>query len=162
MRLRSFGTAWVLAGAVACSSAPVVTPARQAERFVAALNADSVDVLLAVSRDQFAFRSQSWESAPGGEGFVLGAVQDRSCSDEACRRRLFEELVRSVEIEGATAADTLAAGDSTLAEYLKGAPPAWSHGVEWFLFLRGSADVEHIALVGVDPRLRKVAVLYVN
>jgi hypothetical protein len=162
MRLKAFGAAWLLAGTVACSTAPPVTPARQAERFVAALNADSVDVLLAVSRDPFAFRNQSWESVPDGEGFVLGAAQDRTCSDEACRRRLFEELVRSVEIEGAVAADTLAAGDSTLADYLKGAPRAWSDGVEWFLFLRGSADVEHVALVGVDTRQRKVAALYVN
>jgi len=162
MRLRLLTASWLLAGALGCDSVPSATPAQQAERFIAALNADSVDVLIAISRDPFAFRNQSWTSAPDGEGFVLGAAQDRTCADEACRRRLFEELVRSVEIEGATAADTLAADDSTLADYLKGTPSAWREGVAWFLFLRGSGDVEHIALVGVDTRQRRVATFYIN
>jgi hypothetical protein len=43
MRLRLVGATWLLASVLGCDSAPPATAAQQAERFVAALNADSVD-----------------------------------------------------------------------------------------------------------------------
>jgi hypothetical protein len=150
------------AACVACESAPSVAPGQQAEQFVAALNAGSVDRMMAASRSPFGLRDQAWETAPDGEGFVLGKSDDRTCADDPCRRRLFADLVKRVKIEGGKAERRLAPGDSSLADFLKGTPAQWREGVEWFLFLRGSGDVEHVALVGVDSRRRKIAALYVN
>ncbi|MFN2565464.1 MAG: hypothetical protein ABR499_10695 [Gemmatimonadaceae bacterium] len=70
MRFRLFAATWLLAGAVTCNSALSVTPAQQAQRFVAALNADSVDVLLRTKTGSVPVKQ--------GPGWVQGSEPDRA------------------------------------------------------------------------------------
>ncbi len=80
---------------------------------MAALNAGDVDAMMATSRVPFSFRNQEWQTAPDGAGFVLGAAKDRTCDDDPCRRRLFEELKTTVRIEGPEPSRSTSASDST-------------------------------------------------
>ena len=48
-----------------------------------------------------------------------------------------------------------------LSETLRGVPASWAD-LTFVLFRRGEGDVEHVAIVVVDPMPGKVVGLYVN
>ena len=135
------------------------TATAQAEAFVQALNAGNVKILMAVSADPLLFRNQRWQSASDGIGFVLGEAKDETVRGKKERKAFFRRLVGSVKVkkpEGSPAALS-----SFEKEELKGVHERWA-GLELVVFTRGFGDIEHIALVGIDPRSGKVAAFYVN
>ncbi len=130
-----------------------------ADAFVGALNAGNVTVLMEVSADPLFFRNQQWQSASDGSGFVLGQVKDETVKGKKQRKAFFRRLVGKVRVkkpEGSSAALS-----SFEKEELKGACERWA-GLELVVFTRGFGDIEHIALVGIDPQSGKVAAFYVN
>jgi len=132
-----------------------------AEAFVEAINRKDVSALVEMASIPFQYRSQEWVSADDGYGFVLGAAEDQQIGDAGALRKFFEGLVGRVEIENEKISDLLPPGDSLLEEEMSGAPKAWST-LYLGLFLRGSGDVEHLAVVGLSSDSGKVGALYVN
>lgn len=141
---------------VACVSDAVSSPREQAERFVRALNADDVGRLVAVSESPFLLREQAWESASDGYGFVLGAVSEENYAN---REQMFRDLVARVAVDSEETVGLRAY--ETLTRELRGASLEWQR-LDLFVFLRGEADVEHIAVVGVSRQTGKVTALYLN
>jgi len=133
----------------------------EAEKFLLALNAKDVNAMLAVSGEPFLFRNQEWESAQDGIGFVLGEAKDKILTDKETLKSFFKELITKVEVEETTAAENPPDRSEFLENQLKGSPKRWLQ-LELYVFRRGFADTEHIALVGVDPQSRKVVALYLN
>ena len=133
----------------------------EAEKFLLALNAKDVNAMLAVSGEPFLFRNQEWESAKDGIGFVLGEAKDKILTDKETLKSFFKELITKVEVEETTAAENPPDRSEFLENQLKGSPKRWLQ-LELYVFRRGFADTEHIALVGVDPQSRKVVALYLN
>ena len=140
---------------------PAPNPRVQAERFIGALNAGEVDSLLRFSADTMLFREQRWESASDGSGFSLGAATDTVVSGAEAKRAFFTGLVGRVHVKGTTAVERPPSRESILSEQLNHADPRWA-GLEFFLFLRGEGDVEHTALIGIDPATHTVAAFYIN
>lgn len=160
--------ALLAASVAACAQAGSAAPEGSAadaivaaETFVAALNDEDVAALTRVSQTPFEFREQEWTNAPGGSGFVLGEAKDRELPTSATLEAFFQELVKHVATDSRRAAKNPSPREALLAKQLAGAPAAWQ-ALELVVFLRGEGDVEHIAIVGVDRRTRRVAGLYVN
>jgi len=135
--------------------------AHPAEAFVAALNANDVAAMLAVSATPFLFRTQEWASAPDGTGFVLTAARDTVVRSAAELEAFLRRLAPRVKVEGQTPSTAAAPRDSLLNNQLRNAPTDATQ-LDLSVFLRGFGDVEHIAIVGVQIASRRVTLLYVN
>jgi hypothetical protein len=157
------GMAALLLGTTACSgeSAVQLSSAESATAFVEALNAGAVDRLIALVDTPFSFREQNWESAPDGAGFVLGAPSERRLVDTASLRTFMTELAARVRIEEPQPVASPPDEEALHADPLRGAPPAWRE-LDLIVFLRGMADVEHTAIVGVHPATGRVSAFYIN
>jgi hypothetical protein len=144
-------------------SAPGTAPAdvEVAERFVVALNAGKVQDMASNSSVSFAFRNQEWESAKDGSGFVHGKTDDKLFTKKKLLTSFLGTLVGKVKIESEKAAERPPSKDALLADNLKDAAATW-RGLHLFVFLRGSGDVEHVVIVGVDSAHHKVRGLYLN
>jgi hypothetical protein len=149
-------------GCGACnSSQPTPRPIDQASRFIEALNAKDTDRMAQVAGTPFRFRNQAWQSAPDGAGFVLGEAEERVAEDPAQLDPLLRELAANVAVATQQPVVDPPAQSDLLSEPLRGASPAWAE-LNLVLFHRGEGDVEHIAIVGVEPVSGRVLGLYVN
>jgi hypothetical protein len=137
------------------------TAATIAERFIEALNAKSDTTMARLAERPFFYRSQEWETAKDGKGFELGAVNDRNIAGKRGLEALLRDLIARVKIEARAPATNPPAKRALLKAQLRGANPRWAR-LRLYVFLRGFGDVEHIAIVGVDPVRLKVAALYLN
>jgi hypothetical protein len=132
--------------------------ARIAQQFAEALNDEDVERLVGLTAAPFFFREQGWDLAPDGDGFVRMDAEDRTCPDAAGLRAFLEELVTRVGLEETEPMPVPPDLDDA---HRAGAEPSWQ-GLEVHAFLRGLGDVEHVAVVGVEPGSGKVRALYVN
>lgn len=132
-----------------------------AQRFVVALNAGNVKDMVSASGYPFVCRNQEWESAKDGSGFVHGKAEDKVFAKKKATEAFFGILVSKVKIESEKAAKNPPSKGNLLADNLKGAAGTW-RGLNLFVFQRGFEDVEHIAIIGVDPADHKVRGLYLN
>jgi hypothetical protein len=152
----------VVIGCAACgSSQPAPRPIDQASRFIQALNAKDAQRMAEVSATPFRFRNQAWQSAPDGGGFVLGNAEERVAADSTQLDPLLREVAASVSVANAEPVVDPPSQSDLLSEPLRGASSPWA-SLDLVLFLRGEGDVEHIAIVGVEPLSGKVVGLYVN
>lgn len=149
------------AAAASCRHPPQVSSLQQAQRFVVALNDKNVEAMLELAATPFVYRNQQWQSAQDGRGFRLGASSDRVLKDRTTLQSLFRELAATVRIRQSKAAENPPPKPDLLQQYLKGFEAQWS-GLDVFVFLRGFGDVEHIAILGVDPDSKTVKALYLN
>jgi hypothetical protein len=133
----------------------------QAEEFVTALNGRDVDQMIAAAGVPFRYRNQSWQRTADGSAFVLGPANDRTIGDASSLRAFFTDLATKVAVEHTRPETDAPPRAQLLDDQLRGAPGDWGT-LDTFLFLRGSGDVAHVAIVGVDPRSAKVTALYVN
>jgi hypothetical protein len=143
------------------SSQPTLRPIDQASRFIEALNAKNTGRMAEVAGTPFRFRNQSWQSAPDGGGFVLGEAQERVAEDSGQLDPLLRQLADNVAVETPEPVVDPPSQSDLLSEPLRGASPEWA-ALNLVLFRRGEGDVEHIAIVGVEPVSGKVVGLYVN
>jgi hypothetical protein len=152
----------LLIGCEACgSSQPTPRPTDQALRFIQALNARDTGGMAEVSGFPFRFRNQAWETAPDAAGFVLGSAEERVAADAAQLDPLLRELATNVAVVTPEPVVDPPSQSYLLNEPLRGASSAWAD-LDLVLFRRGEGDVEHIAIVGVEPASGKVLGLYVN
>lgn len=141
--------------------APVLKDVDVAEKFVVALNAGNAQTMASVCGRPFFFRNQEWASATDGSGFVHGKADDQSFKDQQSLYQFFQTLVSKTKIEQEKAAVSPPSKETLLADNLKGAPARWRK-LNLFVFGRGFGDVEHVAIVGVDPGTHRVRGLYLN
>ena len=152
----------IVIGCEACgSSQPTPGPIDQASRFIQALNAKDTGGMAEVSGIPFHFRNQAWESAPDGAGLVLGRAEERVAADSAQLDPLLRELATNVAVVAPEPVVDPPLQSDLLSTPLRGASSAWAE-LALVLFRRGEGDVEHIAIVGVEPISGKVVGLYVN
>jgi hypothetical protein len=148
--------------ASACSSSPLPpSPSEIARRFVAALNAKDTGAMGAVAATPFRFRHQIWETAPDGSGLVLGEAAEQIADNPQKLAPLLRDIAAQVRVADSEPVAEPPSKEELLREPLRGAPPAWSE-LELVLFRRGEGDVEHIAIVGVNPANGRAMGLYVN
>jgi hypothetical protein len=102
-----------------------------------------------------------WQSAPDGGGFVLGNADERVATDAAHLDPLLREVAAKVSVVNADPVVDPPSQSDLLSEPLRGASSPWA-SLDLVLFRRGEGDVEHIAIVGVEPLSGKVVGLYVN
>jgi len=132
-----------------------------ASRFIKALNAKDVAGMTALTERPFVYRAQEWETAKDGSGFELGAAADKTVAGRRALTQFLRELTTRVTVSAETPAASPPDSKTILATQLKGANPRWAR-LQLHLFARGFGDVEHVAIVGVDPGRLKVAGLYIN
>jgi len=143
----------------ACQTVPPVSSLDRAQDFVRALNAKNVEAMVQLTAPPFLYRNQEWKNAE--RGFTLGASTDRVLADANAMRSLFGQLVSTVRIERSTAARNPSPKSELIGRYLQSFEPPWTP-LDLYVFLRGFGDVEHIAIVGVDPDSKMVRALYLN
>ena len=151
----------VLAINVSCRGTSAPSESQLAETFVRALNEGNVERMVEVSRAPFFFRDQKWESAPDGSGFVTGSSADKVVNTADEMRSLFLDLTKRVKIANPQAVAEPPSQNELIDNHVKNVASQWS-ALQIVVFLRGTGDVEHTALVGVEPSVRKVRALYVN
>ncbi len=134
---------------------------RKAETFVKAINAGNAPTALKLIGLPLMYRNQEWKDADVGEGYVLGAAHDRVFSDEKSAATFMNKLVRDVRVESRKAEKDGPSKSAMLTDYLAGAPASW-RDLELFFFVRGTGDVEHVVLVGVDSASGRVRGVYTN
>jgi hypothetical protein len=132
-----------------------------AQRFVAALNGSDTAALGRLTSSPLLFREQRWRQATDGDGFVLGAASDTVLASDDRRRAFLGSLVGRIRIGSATPVERPPSRETLLQRELTNADRRWSK-LTLVLFRRGEGDVEHVAIVGVDPHTMRVAALYVN
>ncbi len=135
-------------------------PEQAAAAFIAAMNQSDIPTMMRLSGSPFLYRNQKWRSASDGAGFVLGDASDKRRKGDRQRRDLFRELAGAVKVQSERPAERAPSQESLRMQHLKRAPAGWAP-LHLYVFLRGSADVEHIALIGVDSK-GKVRGLYLN
>jgi hypothetical protein len=145
----------------ACRGASAADDAQQAEKFIQALNDKDVNRMMEACATPFFYRNQEWKSAPDGSGFVLGASKDVIAGNRDELRALLNEVPKTVRISAPKAVAEPPAKRELIDTHLKNVASRWSR-LRIIVFLRGMGDVEHTALVGIDPGTRKVKALYVN
>ena len=107
------------------------------------------------------YRNQEWKDVTAGEGYVLGDAHDQVFTDEKRAAKFMDGLVRDLRLENTTPEKDGPSKAKMLTDYLAGAPPSW-RDLELFFFVRGTGDVEHVVLIGLDPSTGKVRGIYAN
>ena len=117
--------------------------------------------MVALSRIPFRFTSQASESVRDGSGFGRGAAAEQVAGNSTELDALLQEITTKVHVAEPTPVPDPPSEDELLSDVLRGASPQWTD-LTLFVFRRGQGDVEHVAIVGVEPVSGKVASLYVN
>jgi hypothetical protein len=105
-------------------------------------------------------RQQQWESASDGIGFKLSEYDDMIVSRNEELLPILQKFVRDVQIEG----DTPIMDDVNVSQFsdeLSGIESEWAN-LSMILFLRGMGDVEHVVVLGFDPKTSKLSAIYIN
>ena len=132
-----------------------------AETFVKAINAGNAPTALKLIGLPLMYRNQEWKDADVGEGYVLGAAHDLVFGDEKSAATFMNKLMRRVRVESRKAEMDGPSKSAMLINYLAGAPTSW-RDLELFFFVRGTGDVEHVVLIGVDSASGRVRGVYTN
>jgi hypothetical protein len=138
---------------------PRVALLRVAEEFVKSVNAGSSQAALQLTHLPLLYRNQEWKNATTG-GYTIGAAHDSVLSDKSAAARFMRKLVKDVRVKHTKALNGPSKSE-ILATYLAGAPAGWRE-LELFFFVRGTGDVEHVVLVGVDSASEQVRGIYTN
>lgn len=99
---------------------------------------------------------QKWESASDGIGFMLGERSDKKILSDLQIRQLIE----AIHILGSSTITE----EITLplfSQELSNLNPHWEN-LDLVLFKRGEGDVEHIVLLGLDKKTKKLRSMYIN
>lgn len=134
---------------------------RTAERFVKSVNAGNAAIAFKVIGLPLMYRNQEWKDATAGEGYVLGDAHDQVFTDEKRAAKFLEGLVRDLRLENTTPEKDGPSKVKMMSDYLAGAPVSW-RDLELFFFVRGTGDVEHVVLIGIDSSTGKVRGIYMN
>jgi hypothetical protein len=134
---------------------------RAAESFVKAINTGNALTALKLIDLPFLYRNQDWKDADVGEGHVLGVAHDRVFTDAKSAATFMDKLVKDVRVESAKAEKDGPSKSAMLTDYLAGAPASW-RDLELFFFVRGTGDVEHVVLIGMDSASGRVRGVYTN
>ncbi len=145
----------------ACATTPQLTTNEAANQFVKAINQNDVQVLLRLSNSPFYVHNQKWESAKDGYGFVLGKRNQMIFKDNEKLSVYMNTLSKELKI------DSVDGEYIPVAEYPRFHDDLGGFALEWesqdiFLFLRGMGDVEHIVILGVNRKTKKIKQLYFN
>ncbi|KPJ92169.1 MAG: hypothetical protein AMJ53_09900 [Gammaproteobacteria bacterium SG8_11] len=147
--------------APACAADNQVTGSSNAQAFINALNGDNIEKMQSLADTPFFIRNQEWESAPDGYGFVLGGKTDQKLDDKKQLAEALKKLSETVEVEGEKPIAVKSPGGPSVQKELAGAEKPWDP-LDKYIFLRGMGDVEHIVIVGINPKSKKVQALYIN
>ncbi len=157
--LVGIGMAFLLASA--CAADKQDTSDTTAQAFVNALNSDNVEKMQLLTDIPFFIRNQEWESAPDGYGFVLGGKKDQKLENKNQLLNALKNLSETVEVEGEKPIPVQSPGGPSIKNELSGIESTWE-SLDQYIFLRGMGDVEHIVIIGVNPKSKKVQALYIN
>ena len=131
-----------------------------AQKIRSAINHNDIKAFEELSTLPLLVREQEWRSAIKGSGHILGSIHDFTIQSKENFEKKIKPFIHSVMIEGKEAKHegiVLALFNYELVyQYNK-----WK-GLSLYLFLRGSADVEHIVLLGIDKKSMKLKAIYVN
>ena len=144
----------------ACATTPKFTTNEAANQFVKAINQNDVQVLLKLSDSPFYIHNHQWESAEDGYGFVLGKRDQMIFKDNEKLSIYMNILSRKLKIDSVDGEYIPVAEYSRFHDELGGALEWESQDV--FLFLRGMGDIEHIVILGVNRKTKKIKQLYFN
>lgn len=145
----------------ACTTTPQLTTKEAANQFVKAINQSDVQALLELSDPPFYVHNQQWESAEDGYGFVLGKRDQMIFEDNEKLSIYMNTLSRKLKV------DSVDGEYIPVAEYSRFHDELGESALEWktqdvFLFLRGMGDVEHIVILGINRKTKKIKQLYFN
>ncbi len=145
----------------ACVAAPKITTNEVANQFAKAINKNDAQILIALSGLPFYVHNQKWETASNGYGFVLGK-RDRWVFDKNEKLSVYlKELAEKLEV------DNVDGEYIPVAEYSRFHEEFGFYTTHWesqdaYLFLRGMGDVEHIVILGVNRKTKKIEQVYFN
>ena len=145
----------------ACVTTPELTTNEAANQFAKAINKNDTQILIALSGFSFYVHNQKWEAANDGYGFVLGKRDSRVFEESENFSVYLRGLVEELEVNSVDGIYI------PLAEYSRFHDEFGSYFMQWksqdaYLFLRGMGDVEHIMILGVNRKTKKIEQIYFN
>ena len=132
-----------------------------AESFLAAVKADDIGSLVAISATPLNSYDQDWESAQDGIGFVLGKRHTSHVNNASDLPEFFTQFTTRVDIQGAKPVSVPENEYIYFKTQFADAAEHWQ-SLDVYLFLRGEGDVEHIVLIGIQPDNNKIQAIYTN
>jgi hypothetical protein len=104
---------------------------------------------------------QEWQSATDGSGFVLGERKITRIARSEDLAKFASQLSMKVDIEGEEAIPVASSEFSNFSTEFGDTLNVWTQ-LDVYLFKRGEGDVEHIVVIGIDPKNKKIKAIYIN
>lgn len=144
-----------------CATTPSISTNAVANEFIGAVNNSDVPEMNALSSLPVFAQEQSWVSAKSGYGYVLGEHKKLILDNVSSKKEYLGSLSSRLKL------DDTHGNYIPLEEYSRynnefgGLVNQWKQK-DAFLFLRGMGDVEHIVILGVNRKNKKVEMIYIN
>lgn len=144
-----------------CEATPQDTTNETTNKFVNAINQKNVQILLKLSSFPFYVEDQEWQPANDGYGYVLGKLNRKIFKNSEKLTDYMNMLIKKVEVESDEGRYVPIIEYPRLRDILGSfSTKGQSHDV--FMFFRGMGDVEHIVLLIVNKKTKKIELLYSN
>jgi len=145
----------------ACSESDTSNTLSIPDQFIAALKANDVDTLVNISATPLDSYDQDWENTQDGIGFELKKRSLTRVEKQSDLPDFFTRFTTRVDIEGDDAIHIPVSKFKDFDNEFGDTVELW-RGLETYLILRGTADVEHIVMIGIQPTSNKIQAIYTN
>jgi len=145
----------------ACSVAEKASTTEVANNFARAINDSDSAFLLKSYSQRFHVYTQQWSTATDGHGFTLTKLNHASYNTNSELSVFTNKLIKDLKLESIK-------GEYIPVEtYSRFKEQFGTYNDEWksrdaIMFLRGMGDVEHIVIIGVNRKSKKVDLFYYN
>jgi hypothetical protein len=143
-----------------CLNKPItVMPTEQGVILRNAINAKDFAFLADFIMLPLLVREQEWETADDGYGYVLGAKNTLVANNPEDLNDAFR-MLEHVEMLGETSLDQ----EFTITDFeseFAGVERHWK-SLSLVVFFRGQGDAEHIVVLGLDKKSKKLSAIYFN
>ncbi len=144
-----------------CANSGGISYPQVTAQFRIALNTNDVVSLVKLTSLPLTVFEQEWESAQDGIGFVLGRQKINRVDKTEELEKFFEIFAPRVTVEGERAILISLGEYNNFRIEFANSMDQWQK-LKTYLFKRGEGDVEHIVLLGIDPKSNKVKAIYLN
>lgn len=136
------------------------TTSESALQIRSSINSNNVELFESLTDFPLTVNEQVWESATDGSGFVLGKRSDKTIVKGSSSALEIKPLLESINIQGMSAI-TDGITLSLFSEELTNQTQNWRN-LDLVLFKRGEGDVEHVVLLGLNKKTKKLHSIYIN
>jgi len=136
-------------------------PTNYSQEFVKTLNKGSLDDLIDLMEFPFNLSNHQWNQADNNQSLALTDFKALDFDEEDDFRLYFRNFIRTVNIQSEQGKYIPVNQYSQYIDELGPNLAVWSK-LDAYVYLRGTGDVEHLIIVGVNPDSETIQAMYYN